>query len=106
MADKTTRRERNSMDEIEVPAERYWGAQTQRSLEHFRIGGERMPIPLIRALAIEKKAAAQVNMAQGDLDAAPRRGDHRRRRRGHRRRASTTSSRWWSGRPARGRKPT
>ncbi|HUH84402.1 MAG TPA: class II fumarate hydratase [Stellaceae bacterium] len=72
MADKTTRRERDSMGEIEVPAERYWGAQTQRSLAHFRIGDERMPMALIRALAIEKKAAAEVNMAQGDL--APRLG--------------------------------
>jgi fumarate hydratase class II len=68
MTGNKTRRERDSMGEIEVPAERYWGAQTQRSLEHFRIGGERMPIPLIRALALEKKAAAQVNMAQGDLE--------------------------------------
>jgi fumarate hydratase, class II len=68
MAGKTTRRERDSMGEIEVPTERYWGAQTQRSLEHFRTGDERMPLPLIRALAIEKKAAAQVNMAQGALD--------------------------------------
>ena len=42
MAGKTTRRERDSMGEIEVPAERYWGAQTQRSLAHFRIGDERI----------------------------------------------------------------
>jgi fumarate hydratase class II len=69
MADETpTRTERDSMGPIEVPAERYWGAQTQRSLEHFRIGGERMPLPLIRALALEKKAAALANMALGDLD--------------------------------------
>src|SRR6202521_1264342 len=64
-----TRIERDSMGEVDVPAERYWGAQTQRSLENFRIGGERMPPPLIRALAIEKKAAALTNMALGDLDA-------------------------------------
>jgi fumarate hydratase class II len=64
-----TRIERDSMGEVEVPAERYWGAQTQRSLENFRIGGERMPAPLIRALAIEKKAAALANMALADLDA-------------------------------------
>jgi len=63
-----TRIERDSMGEVAVPAERYWGAQTQRSLEHFRIGGERMPIPLLRALAIEKKAAALVNVALGELD--------------------------------------
>jgi fumarate hydratase class II len=64
-----TRIERDSMGEVEVPAERYWGAQTQRSLENFRIGGEPMPAPLIRALAIEKKAAALANMALADLDA-------------------------------------
>ena len=69
MADaKATRIERDSMGEIAVPAEHYWGTQTQRSLENFRIGGERMPAPLIRALAIEKKAAALANMALGELD--------------------------------------
>jgi fumarate hydratase, class II len=68
-----TRIERDSLGEVTVPAERYWGAQTQRSLENFRIGGERMPIPLVRALAIEKKAAALANMALGELD--PRLGE-------------------------------
>ncbi|HZB89807.1 MAG TPA: class II fumarate hydratase [Stellaceae bacterium] len=68
-----TRSERDSMGAIDVPAEHYWGAQTQRSLEHFRIGGERMPQPLIRALAVEKKAAALANMALGDLE--PRIGE-------------------------------
>jgi fumarate hydratase, class II len=66
---EATRIERDSMGEVAVPAEHYWGAQTQRSLEHFKIGGERMPAPLIRALAIEKKAAALANMALGELDA-------------------------------------
>jgi fumarate hydratase class II len=65
---ETSRRERDTMGEVEVPAERYWGAQTQRSLENFRIGGERMPAPLIRGLAIEKKAAAVANMAMGELE--------------------------------------
>jgi fumarate hydratase class II len=64
-----TRLERDTMGEIAVPTERYWGAQTQRSLENFRIGGERMPAPLVRALALEKKAAAIANMALGELDA-------------------------------------
>ena len=64
-----TRLERDTMGEVAVPTERYWGAQTQRSLENFRIGGERMPGPLIRALALEKKAAAIANMALGELDA-------------------------------------
>src|SRR5207237_3858020 len=54
---------------IEVPGDRYWGAQTQRSLENFRIGTERMPLPLIRALGIVKRAAAETNHALGSLDA-------------------------------------
>ncbi|MGH7034260.1 MAG: class II fumarate hydratase, partial [Stellaceae bacterium] len=63
-----TRTERDSMGAIEVPAERYWGAQTQRSLENFRIGGERMPEALIRALAIQKKAACLANLSLGATD--------------------------------------
>jgi fumarate hydratase, class II len=51
-----------------VPADRYWGAQTQRSLQNFRIGGERMPRPLIRALGIVKRAAAETNRAARSLD--------------------------------------
>jgi fumarate hydratase class II len=69
MADTAaTRTERDTMGPVEVPAARLWGAQTQRSLENFRIGGERMPEPLIRALAIEKKASALANMELGALD--------------------------------------
>ncbi len=56
------------MGEVAVPADRYWGAQTQRSLENFRIGEERMPAPLIRALGIQKKAAALVNIELGELE--------------------------------------
>lgn len=58
-----TRTETDSFGQIAVPADRYWGAQTQRSLENFRIGGERerMPLPLIHALVLVKKAAARVN---------------------------------------------
>ena len=67
---RATRVETDSMGEVEVPADRYWGAQTQRSLENFRIGGERMPEPLIVALAIQKKAAALANMQMGELDPA------------------------------------
>src|SRR6267154_863111 len=63
-----TRTESDTFGPIEVPADRYWGAQTQRSLENFRIGDERMPAPLIRALAIVKRAAAEVNQSQGLLD--------------------------------------
>ncbi|WP_029013858.1 class II fumarate hydratase [Niveispirillum irakense] len=65
----TTRTETDSFGPIEVPADRYWGAQTQRSLQNFKIGGERMPPPLIRALGIVKKAAAKANVALGALEA-------------------------------------
>ena len=56
-----TRLESDSMGTLEVPAERYWGAQTERSLIHFSIGDDRMPIEVIHALACVKKAAALVN---------------------------------------------
>ena len=64
-----TRIETDSFGPIEVPADRYWGAQTQRSIENFRIGTERMPRPLIRALAIVKRAAAEVNHSLKLIDA-------------------------------------
>jgi len=64
-----TRIETDTMGEMSVPADRYWGAQTQRSLQNFKIGGERMPSALIRAFALQKKAAALANMALGKLDA-------------------------------------
>ena len=64
---KKTRTETDSMGAIEVPADRYWGAQTQRSLHHFDIGDDRMPRELIRALGILKKAAALVNEDLGKL---------------------------------------
>ncbi|MEP3114572.1 class II fumarate hydratase [Nisaea sp.] len=60
--------ETDTMGEMSVPADRYWGAQTQRSLQNFKIGGERMPVALIRAFAIQKKAAALANMDLGKLD--------------------------------------
>src|SRR5574340_343282 len=63
-----TRTERDSFGPIEVPAERLWGAQTQRSLETFRIGEERMPLPLVHALALVKKAAAEANAGLGVLE--------------------------------------
>lgn len=59
--------EKDSMGEINVPADRYWGAQTQRSLEHFKIGGDRFPREMIRALGILKKCAAIVNDELGLL---------------------------------------
>lgn len=63
-----TRIEKDSMGEIAVPAEHLWGAQTERSLEHFRISTEKMPLTLINALAIIKRATASTNMALGLLD--------------------------------------
>jgi len=62
-----TRTERDSMGEIEVPADKYYGAQTQRSLIHFNIGFDRMPREMIRALGVLKKAAALVNEDLGKL---------------------------------------
>src|SRR5882724_9147932 len=64
-----TRSETDTFGPIEVAADRYWGAQTQRSLENFRIGEEHMPVPLIRALGLVKRAAAEVNRSLGLLDA-------------------------------------
>jgi fumarate hydratase class II len=64
-----TRTETDSFGPIEVPADRYWGAQTERSRHNFRIGDERMPRPLIAALALVKRAAAEVNRELGLLDA-------------------------------------
>ncbi|MCU0293459.1 MAG: class II fumarate hydratase [Thermoanaerobaculaceae bacterium] len=66
----STRIETDSMGAIEVPAERLWGAQTQRSLRYFRIGGERMPLPLIQAFGLQKKAAALANRELGELEPA------------------------------------
>ena len=68
-----TRPETDTFGPIEVPADRYWGAQTQRSLQNFRIGTERQPEPLIRALGIVKQAAARVNVRLGALE--PRLGE-------------------------------
>lgn len=64
-----TRTETDTFGPIEVPADRYWGAQTQRSIENFRIGTERVPRPLIRALGIVKRAAAEVNHSLKLIDA-------------------------------------
>ncbi len=63
-----TRIETDSLGAVDVPANRYWGAQTQRSIHNFKIGSEKMPAPLIRALGIQKKASALANMELGVLD--------------------------------------
>ncbi len=68
--DVQTRIESDTMGEVAVPAWAYWGAQTERSLRNFRIGEERMPRPLIRALGIVKHASATVNEQLGKLDAS------------------------------------
>src|SRR6266850_4539528 len=100
----STRSETDSFGPIDVPADRYWGAQTERSRQNFRIGHDRMPMPIIRALAIVKLAAAETNRELGLLD---------QRRAG----AIVRAARevidgklddhfpWWSGRPAPARKP-
>lgn len=64
----TTRTETDSFGPLEVPSDRYWGAQTQRSLGNFRIGWEKQPVAIVRALGVVKQAAAKVNMATGKLD--------------------------------------
>ncbi len=62
------RKEKDSISTIDVPDDRYWGAQTQRSLQNFKIGGEKIPAPMVRALGIVKLAAARVNMAAGAIE--------------------------------------
>ncbi len=63
-----TRSESDSFGPIDIPADRLWGAQTQRSLQNFRIGGERMPLPIVHALGLIKRAAAETNRDLGTLD--------------------------------------
>jgi len=62
-----TRTETDSFGPLEVPADKYWGAQTQRSIINFPIGWERQPVAIVRALGVIKKACALVNIAQGDI---------------------------------------
>ncbi len=64
-----TRTETDSFGPLEVPADKYWGAQTQRSIINFPIGWEKQPVAIIRALGVIKKACALVNVDQGDMDA-------------------------------------
>ena len=63
----TYRKEKDSIGYIKVPADKYWAAQTQRSRQNFKIGGQTMPVEVIRAFAILKKAAAQTNAEAGVL---------------------------------------
>ncbi len=66
---KSTRIETDTFGPIEVDASKYWGAQAQRSLQNFKIGWEQQPLPIVRALGIVKRAAAEANMDLGKLDA-------------------------------------
>ena len=69
MANPPPRTESDTMGPVEVASDRYWGAQAERSLGNFKIGWEKQPEPIIRALGIVKKAAAEANMALGKMDA-------------------------------------
>ncbi|MEQ8300015.1 MAG: class II fumarate hydratase [Hyphomonas sp.] len=69
MANTPTRTESDTMGPVEVASDRYWGAQAERSLGNFKIGWEKQPEPIIRALGIVKKAAAEANMALDKMDA-------------------------------------
>ena len=69
MSQQSFRTEKDTMGDVQVPTEKYWGAQTQRSLENFKIGGQTMPIEVIHAFAILKKAAALTNSELTDFSA-------------------------------------
>ena len=60
--------EKDSLGEVKVPKKKYWGAQTQRSLENFKIGSDKIPIILIQSFAMQKKAALISNLALGNID--------------------------------------
>jgi fumarate hydratase class II len=85
-----TRTETDSFGPIEVPADHYWGAQTERSRQNFRIGHDRMPMAIIRALGIVKLAAAKTNRELGLID----------------QRRARAIFRWWSGKPVPAPRPT
>ena len=68
MTEKKYRIEHDTMGEMKVPADRYWGAQTERSFENFKIGQQKMPLEIIHAFGVLKKAAAQANLQLGALD--------------------------------------
>lgn len=102
----TVRSEKDSMGAIDVPADKLWGAQTQRSLEHFRISTEKMPTSLIHALALTKRAAAKVNEDLGLLSEEKASAIRQAADEVLAQDSMTTNSRWLSGRPAPARKVT
>ena len=101
-----TRTETDSMGEIAVASDRYWGAQTERSLHHFSIGQEHFPRPLIRALGLLKKAAALTNGELGALPAPIVDADRPQPPTRSSTAGSTTTFRSSSGRPAAARRRT
>ena len=100
-----TRIESDAFGPLEIPADRLWGAQTERSLHNFRIGTERMPIEIVRALGVIKRAAAEVNR-HSDRSIAGARQPSRRLRRISPTANWTGTSRCWYGRPDPARRPT
>ena len=88
----STRTETDSFGPIEVPADRYWGAQTERSRQNFRIGHDRMPMPIVHALGIVKLASARNQSRARPARPAPRPRHHPRRARGDRRQARRSFS--------------
>ena len=95
------RREFDSLGEVEVPADRYWGAQTQRSLQHFNIGDDRMPKEVYHAYGYVKKAAAIVNTRGRAAAGLEGPADRAGLRRGDQRGSWTASSRCTCSRPGR-----
>ena len=100
-----TRTETDTFGPIEVDASRYWGAQAQRSLGNFKIGWEKQPLPIVRALGIVKRAGAETNMALGKMDRSSATQSSRPPRKSSTA-SSTITSRWSSGRPAPAPSPT
>ena len=99
-----TRIESDAFGPLKIPADRLWGAQTQRSLHNFRIGTERMPIEIVHALGVIKRAAAEVNRTLGSTASVQR--PLRRWPKISPTAKWTGISRCWCGKPGRARKPT
>ena len=102
----STRTETDSLGSIEIDADRCWGPQTERARRLFRIGTERFPPALIRAVGLQKQAAAEANLQLGELPRGHRRARSSPPRAKSPRASSTPNSRCRSGRPAPARRPT